>query len=636
MPDKHREIFHKRSQAVSMYAEGYPVAEIEEVTGVQRSMLSYLAAKCLAVGYDGRIMGFRALMPYSNSKLYQRSAEIKRKLPDAKGGLSGVFEQTFQQFPQIEKKLLQYIKKHHSPDLNVHEKKIRAKDLHRIFIKNLRDAGVEPTQWPFNTKNMGLRTIEKFLNRILDQSFQRAVNTREERAAIAHMSVGTGHEKFLTFEEPYDAVQLDAYFINAFFSAEFVTPEGTVQHLQLERIWLLALIEVVSSSILSQSIVYRSEVGADDVINVLKKAVNPPEKLIITIPGLVYPEDGGLPSEVFPQCQGAILGVLLLDGALAHLSQAIHSRGRRVLGYSLNWGPVGHFERRPAIERYFSTISNDFFMRLPSTTGSNPGKGRAKDAEKNAVVYKIDCEEVEQLVAVLTAQHNATPNEGTSYHSPLDVLRYYIEGRSEHFLLRHLPLKAGSSAVALPLILTCIVRGGRATGRRPYVQIDGVRYTNPVLAQAATLVGEKLSVEIDEEDMRFCKAYLPNGSELGILKAGGRWCERKHSRKTRKAILSLITRKILVVTSQQDPIQIYLNWLSTPQKRRGKKKSLLTPRQTTEAHRVAKESGLPRRVLTETDLNSSVELSLTQLKKLRPALMDEPMPDLNQLMKRKK
>lgn len=635
LPEDHREIFHKRSQAVSMYAEGYSVAEIQEVTGVRRSMLPYLALKCLERSTDGRIMGYRGLIPYS-CKRYIRKADVRPKLPEAKGGLSGVFNQTLLQFPKLKKKLVQAILKRNSPEIKVHEKKLRAKDVHRIFIKYLREAGLEPGHWPFNTKFLGLRTIEKYVSEILDEFFHRSVTAREERAAIAHLSVGTGHERLLTFEEPYDAVQLDAYSINAFFTAEFLTPEGTIQHLQLERIWLLALIEVVSSAILSYSIVYRSEVGADDVLNVIKKAVNLPHKIDITIPGLVYPHDAGLPCEVIPQYQGAVWGVLLLDGALAHLSQAVHSRARSALGCSINWGPVGHFERRPDIEHFFSRISTELFMRLPSTTGSNPGKGRAKDAEEKAIRYKIDCEEIEQLVSIEIAQFNSIPDEGSSYHSPLDVLRYFIEKRSEHFIPRHLPIRAGASVVIIPLILICTVRGGRESGRRPYIQIDGVRYTNPILAQAVKLVGEKLSIEVDEEDMRYCKAYFPDGSELGILKAGGRWSETKHSRKTRKAIQSLISRKILIVTSQQDPVQTYLGYLSTPEKRRGKKKSLLTPKQATEAHRVAKESGLQKQLQTQTDLQLSSEPSLSQLQHSRPVLMGDPMPNLNELIKRKR
>lgn len=617
-----------------MYAAGSSVAEIEATTGVGRTLLPVITDKCLSLDKDGRIKGYRALIPYKNSKPYIRTAEVKGKFPDSQGGSSGLFANTLKRFPELEKKLLQHIKKTNSPRLNVHEKRIRAKDLHRIFISYLRNAGVSPTDWPFNTRYLGLRTIQKYLNWVLDNAFERGVVVREERAAIAHLSVGTGYESLLKFEEPYDLVELDGYFINAFFTTEFATPEGTIKQIHMNRVWLLAMVDKVSNAILAQSFIFRSQVSASDVISLIRKALNPPEKINITIPGIQYPKNGGLPAEIFPECIGAIWGLFSLDNALAHLSKAVHYRARNVLGYSLNWGPVGHFERRPEIERYFSTISNEMFMRFSSTTGSNPQKGRAKNPESNAVKYKINVEEVEQVVAVVTAQHNATPNEGTSYNSPLDVLRYYISGRAEHFLLRHLPTKPGSGRVVMPLILKPVVRGGRASGRHPYVQIEGVRYTNPVLAQSAALIGQRLTIEIDEEDMRFCKAYLPNGAELGILKAEGRWCESKHNLKTREAINKLRVEKILVVSTQQDPVQQYLNYLSTPKKRHGKQKRL-TPSQTTEAHRVSKESGLPRQELNIRSSNSSIEPSLSDLKQSRPTLIDKPIPDLNELMKRK-
>ena len=136
--------------------------------------------------------------------------------------------------------------------------------------------------------------------------------------------------------------------------------------------------------------------------------------------------------------------------------------------------------------------------------------------------------------------------------------------------------------------------------------------------------------------MRFCKAYLSDGGELGSLKANGRWGETRHSRKTRKIILSLITRKILVVTSQTDPVQEYLNFLTTTEKRRRKNKPLLTARQATEATRVAREAGLSQRVLAKAGVGFPTEVSLTQLQKTRPTFMSEPRPDLNKLMKRKK
>jgi len=44
------------------------------------------------------------------------------------------------------------------------------------------------------------------------------------------------------------------------------------------------------------------------------------------------------------------------------------------------------------------------------------------------------------------------------------------------------------------------VRGGVKNGRRPYVQIDGVHYTNPVLGDTGELIGTILIVQIDEDD----------------------------------------------------------------------------------------------------------------------------------------
>lgn len=638
LDDRSRERFKNRSSAVKMYLEGYPVSEIAKATGVNRGELAKFADRCLETANDGRIMGFRALIPNLPLKKYHRVGEIKQKYPEAQGGLSGAFRQTLEKFPDIEEKLRSLVLKKNDPDLNVHEKKISATSLWVVFVNLLKKKGVGPTQWPFNTKHQGRKTIQRFLNETLDEAFARSVTTREERAAIAHLAVGTGYEPLIRFEEPYDCVEIDAYCINAFFSMEFETPEGLTTTIQLERIWLIAMIETISSAVLAHTMVYRSEVSAEDVLRVIRKAINPPEKTKLTIPGLAYPENGGLPNEVFPECVGAAWGVLMLDGALAHLSQAIHARARKTIGFEINWGPVGHFERRPNIERLYSDIAKALFSRMPSTTGSHPHKGRAKDAQESAVKYKILAEDAEQLVSVYMAQHNVTPSEGISYNSPLDVLRYYVREKADHFIIRHLPARSGSSEVALPIVLTRTVRGGRSSGRRPYIEIDGARYTNPVLAQTASLIGRTLTVEMNEDDWRYGKAFLENGAELGILKVGGRWHQTKHSRKTRKIITSLVSKKELVIASLDDPVQVYLNHLSTAKakSRSLKKKPRLTPRNATEATRVSKESGLPRKLVNEKVSQKPLVRSVDELHSSQPRAIAGPMPDLHKLLTQKK
>ena len=111
----------------------------------------------------------------------------------------------------------------------------------------------------------------------------------------------------------------------------------------------------------------------------------------------------------------------------------------------------------------------------------------------------------------------------------------------------------------------------------------------------------------------------------------GNWGKSKHSLRTRKIINSLITKKILVVSSQQDPVQVYLDYLST--KNKTKKKSVISPSAATEATRVAKESGLPKKIKNQ-DIKQHNQLpKLGDLYEKRPALLNKPIPDLNKLLK---
>lgn len=178
-----------------------------------------------------------------------------------------------------------------------------------------------------------------------------------------------------------------------------------------------------------------------------------------------------------------------------------------------------------------------------------------------------------------------------SHLTPLDAIRYFVE-RPDRFECRR--RSAGSSAEAgFSQCESAVVRGSRSAGRRPYIQVDRVRYTNEVLACSGHLIGARLLLEVDEDDMRQVKAYLANGAELGVLKAHGKWGLTKHSRRTRKAINSLITKRLITVTTFDDPMQVYMQHLAT---RKGVKASPRPgPKQATEIVRVKKETGLEAR-----------------------------------------
>lgn len=625
-----REKFEAKHKAVFLYLSGVPTQEIFEQTGIQRWDLPRMVKRCMDLATDGRILGFRGLLPYLRVTGYTRKKVVESKRPQQKGGHTGALGAVLTRFPGIEAELIALLKKERKGK-RIHEHKIRGTTLHRMFQDCLRERGVTETEWPFNTSYLGIRSIQRFMKELLDANFDRSVNTREEKPAKAHLAVGRGIEPLLLFEEPFDAVELDAYSINAFFSVLFETPEGTQTSVQLDRLWLLALIDRAGSAALAYSIVYSSEVSADDVIKVIRDAVSKKwQPMELTIKGLRYPKDGGLPSGVIPECFGATWGCLLLDGALAHLAKSVRETARRTLGFAINWGPVGHFERRPNVERLFKSISDEVFLRLPSTTGSNPGNGRAEKAQENAIRYNIHAHEVEELLDVFFAQFNATPTAGLSYLSPLEFIRHFTDSDNHHFLVRNLPTATIAASTPFPCREERTVRGGRRNGRRPYIQIDQVRYTSYLLGQTSTLVGKNLVVEIDEDDMRQVKAYLPNGAELGFLKAAGRWSLTKHSRKTRRAINRLVHRRILVLSEFDDPVQAYLRHLSLPTKKVGSEPPVPPPSKAVEAVRVSRESDLPLAITPPLPSIPQPTRGSTD------SLMDELPLDLNQLINRQR
>lgn len=592
LPEEDREKFNAQKRAMTLYFLDSPIKSISDLTGISRFLLPRLARKCLLLGDDGQILGFRALIPHVHFEPYTRKAQSRLKLPEAHGGCSGLLQATLVQFNEVQKKLVSYIKQD-AKAIGIPEKKLRPKDLHRIFLKFLAHNNVTAPQWPFNTKYLGSRSIQKYMAAVLARNFGTAVAKREEKEAIAHLNVGKAREPILRFDEPWDAVEIDGYRIENHTCVTFRTPEDTFIELLLERLWLIAIVERLSTAVLAYRIVYRSEVTADDVVAVIRDAVTKRwEPMQLTLPGLRYPAQGGLPSGVIPIAHGAIWSVTMFDGALAHLAEKVRERVRKTCGFVINWGSVGHFERRPNVERTFKQLGQELYRRLPSTTGSHPHSGRADRAEEKAVTYKIRASDIEQLTDVTVAQHNATPGEGLSFFSPLGFLRHFLEEQDGRCELRRLPVNAHETASTFACRERKVVRGAIKVGRRPYVQIDRVHYTSPVLSDAGDLLGKFLIVEIDEEDMRQVRVYLENGAELGYLKAQGRWSQTKHSRRTRKAINSLLYMRTLVLSEFDDPVVAYLSHLSTPASPTKGKAPRLPPSRATDVTRISKEAAI--------------------------------------------
>jgi hypothetical protein len=300
-----------------------------------------------------------------------------------------------------------------------------------------------------------------------------------------------------------------------------------------------------------------------------------------------------LPSGRFPELIGRAWAAMMVDNAAVHYARAIAERARQRLGCAVNYGPVGHWEHRPALERVMRTLEAHGFQRLPSTMGTGPLDPAKDDPVRKAIELGIDWEVLLDLIDVVIANYNVTPNEALGNRSPLSLLQDYVGSGSLDFLPRRLPPPVATVAELGVTIETRAVRGKLRQGRRPYIEIDRVHYTSPVLSSCFGLIGKKMRVHIRESNMCSVTAYHESGELLGILQAQGAWGQTAHTREMRKQINALRDSGELVVGYEDNPVVALLHYLGSQAHKDAEKKPMKISRSATQLARAAEASGLP-------------------------------------------
>ncbi|MCF5511982.1 hypothetical protein, partial [Pseudomonas sp. PA-3-6H] len=405
LTDQEIEKFQLKFLAMKLYCEGLPLNSIVAATGINRQCINYYASRCMQLAPDGLCWGCRALLPYLHTKKYSRSKQAAPKLPEAQGGYSGLLGAVLKKYPDLESRFIRKVLSYSDPE-SESEYAISSKTLHKIFLASLKEFGVKEDEWPFNTLYQGQRTIYDYIKNIRESNFSRMIRLEGTREAKAHMAVGKGPRPGLVYTEPFEAVEIDGYKIDCHSSVLMKAPNGTYIPKRISRIWVVLMIDCASGAVLSYKCVFRSEISATDVVDVMRYSVVGQQKPEPGIEGLIYPEGSGLPNDVIPQCKGALFTVVKFDGALAHLSVKVTNAARKELGYFWTVGAPAHFERRPCVEHVFGLLSNNVFCRLLSTTGHGPNNGRAENCEEVATQAPILVEHLLHLLDVEIAQHN--------------------------------------------------------------------------------------------------------------------------------------------------------------------------------------------------------------------------------------
>jgi len=531
------------------------LAAISRDTGIERSQIRKLVARCLSRHQDGRLYGFRGLIPQKRTKRYTRSKQIDAPETPSKNGWAGAFQSLLQQYPVLDEFIKRKLRHSLGKGNTLSDKTMNISLVHRQFLDQCKKLDIGAEQYPFCQEYRARRALHSYI-KYLETTLPAQIAKRNGK----QLSPLWSDEESLrhTASVPYDIVEIDGHKLDLRLSVTFTDQIGIETTVEVVRIWILVVLDVASRAVLGYHLALSPEYSRQDVIEALKNALVPHQRRKLTIPELKYAESGGFPSEIFPELAYACWEIIRLDNAAAHLSEDTIRVMERFIGCWPEYGPPRSPNDRPGIESFFNMLARHFAHRVPGTTGSHPNDLIKKLSDiKGDVRLLMRLDELEELIDVWISNLNGQPHTSLNGRTPLEYIRHSLD--RNRISIRHLAVRHQKSLYLMGEAKRVRISGKSKDGRRPCVYFSNVKYSNEILSSSHMLVGKYLNIYYNSNDIRHIYAYLEDGSELGVLTASRPWCFTPHTIKMRSEIFKLKRLGQLRISDEEDPIEVYLS-----------------------------------------------------------------------------
>jgi hypothetical protein len=483
---------------IERYLDGDNVSQALRDAGMKHVQLLRALNRCVALGVDGKPIGWTGLLRGVRIKRYIRVRRAIKFNESARGGLAGAMGLLLRRHPEVQRRLDKYLITRRK-DGAAPESRVSLKSAHSYFLVLCKEEGVSSVDWPFCTRRRGLGALRVYLADFYNRHYDQIVLHQFGEAAAAKRKTGTGYGSRVVATCPYDIVEADEHTADFLGSIGYATNKG-MRWVPIGRITLLLFVDRFSSAVLGYHAVFRRAPRTRDFMAAAADTARPHKLRELAEWGSAYPEGVGFPSNLDAQLSRCGCSLLLLDNALIHLAEEIR-RLQRTLGCAVNYGLYRRFERRAIAERVFGKLEQAGFHRLPSTVGSGPQDTRRLDPEAKACTFRMSCTKVLDLIEMMIAAHNSTPTSANHGLSPNGQIRQYLDDADIGFLPPMLPLPHSMEPELDIAIEVAKIAGSKKRGQRPHVKFEGERYTNPELAGSWHLLGKKVTLHINEDDI---------------------------------------------------------------------------------------------------------------------------------------
>lgn len=519
--------YNRMRSAILQYRSGASAATILRTTGVQRSHLAYWLERCSALDQDGRPLRWLALARHQ--RIGERNDSVD-KLNSAKP-LSGVLHALFRANPALKRDMIDLVLENKIPGTKLTAKRMAWPEKHEYFLQSL-PADHKPPAWPFNSPDKGFNALKSWGKKLAAKHEQ-----LNSLAAQLKRKADAWWRKLLPTTRAYERVECDGHFIDVNWKVTLKSPngEGDVV-LVVTRLWLIALIETVSSAVIGYAIAYGKNYSAADMCRAVRSSLIPWQPRRLTVSTIDYRPGECLPNALVPELAYVCFDQLWLDNAWSHLAKLFTSTLANVVNAIPVFGPKAAPNVRPRAEGLFDLLEEAGFHPTQGTTGSNPRDPRR--AQESDTPYMLDHELILDLTDILICRYNASKRPGTTI-SRLETLRRVVT--RETTVLRRVPISRRSDLLKYD---TYEIREiGRDKGR-PLVRWQNARYYGEGLLSEPHLIGKEVLVMGNSLDARYIEVVLiGSGKSLGVLTVEDRWSQTAHSLMARAEIRRVMTNE---------------------------------------------------------------------------------------------
>jgi hypothetical protein len=462
----------KRSiAAIERYVQGDGLRSIEITTGVNRRQLYRLLDRALAIHPDGRICGYRALVAHRV------------------GGV-GALSLLFERYPKLSAWLILQIRQRRvklDQITSVDGLRIRVRGLqalHDRFLQECRQLGLTVADYPFSTANRAIRSLSTRVKAELLRGFGTAAGA----AGASHLKGLPRSDGEITpaATRPYQVVEFDGHRLDIRLKVIVRDPLGFEHEFEVERVWLLVIIDVCTRVVLGYHLVMAREYSRYDVIKTIENALEPHPSHNFRIPGLIRALQDGFASQRLPELAYVSWEWIRLDNAKANLATETLAALCEFVGCAVNAGPKHSPDDRPYIERIFGTIASRLSSRLPGYTGSNPRDLRRAlaDPKGNLRLY-VSIDELDELIEyAIGSYHGTTARWPERPHSARsDGIFRLREGTNAHLVARGASTNAVPDAIRSSLPCARLSCAGCSTPHQP---VWGALYQHGVCLERTT------------------------------------------------------------------------------------------------------------------------------------------------------